>query len=368
MSELFIGLMSGTSVDAIDAALLDTSGDTFRIDDVLSVPYPDGMRARILALASAPAASLDELGQLDGALGQLFGQAANRLIDAAGVRRQDIGAIGSHGQTIRHRPGGTQPFTLQIGDPNQIAQATGITTVADFRRRDMALGGQGAPLVPAFHQAAFGVAGEARSVVNIGGIANLTVLAADGRVHGFDTGPGNVLLDQWIAKSRGLPLDQDGHWADSGTVDDALLGSLLNDPYFCAPVPKSTGPEFFNLAWLEAHMQAAPAARRDMDVQATLAELTAASIALAVQAEAPDARLVLVCGGGSHNSDLLARLVRKLPGRQVSDTSLLGVDPDFVEAAAFAWLARETLAGRPGNVPAATGARSAAVLGGIYPA
>lgn len=360
--------MSGTSVDSIDAALLETDGNSCKVIHALCVPFGEAARDRILALANAASAELDELGQVDRMLGESLGAAANALIESARVRRGDVRAIGSHGQTIRHRPTLQTPFTLQIGDPNQVVHATGITTVADFRRRDMALGGQGAPLVPAFHKAAFGRAGETRAVVNIGGIANLTALDADGGVRGFDTGPGNALLDRWIARCRELPMDTGGRWAASGTVDEALLEHLLDDPYFPAPAPKSTGPEHFNLDWLAARAGACRSKAEGADMQATLAELTAASIAQAVAAEAPEARLVLLCGGGSHNDDLVERLARRLPGRRVADTSLSGIDPDFVEAAAFAWLARQTLAGRPGNVPQATGAESASVLGAIYPA
>ncbi len=368
MDELFIGLISGTSVDSIDAALLEATGTNLSVRHSLSVPFTPELRRRVLDLASAAAVDFDELGQTDSLLGQAFGNAARALIAAAEIAPGQVSAIGSHGQTIRHRPGLTPPYTIQIGDPNQIVLATGITTVADFRRRDMALGGQGAPLVPAFHRAAFAAAGETRSVINIGGIANLTLLDSNGGTSGFDTGPGNTLLDQWIQSSRGVAMDEDGHWAASGTADDALLKRLLDDTYFHSPAPKSTGPEYFNLEWLRAHAQAAGRNPGGADMQATLAELTAMSIAQAVRSQAFNSSQVFLCGGGSHNGDLVTRLSRALPDVQIGTTAPLGIDPDFVEAAAFAWLARETLAGRPGNVPQATGARSPAVLGAIYPA
>jgi anhydro-N-acetylmuramic acid kinase len=276
-----------------------------------------------------------------------------------------VRAVGSHGQTVRHRPRGTHPFTLQIGDANVIAARTGIAVVADFRRRDVALGGQGAPLLPAFHKAAFGDASEERIVVNIGGVANLTLLPAKGEVRGFDTGPGNVLLDHWSREHLHEPYDAEGSFAAGGRVDEALLTHLLADPYFAAPPPKSTGPEHFNGPWLEGALGATR--RKPEDVAATLAELTARSIADATKRQAPGVARVFACGGGAHNKHLMARLAALLPGATLASTTSLGIDPDWVEAAGFAWLARETLQRRPGNLPSVTGAAQYSVLGAIYP-
>lgn len=368
MSTLYIGLISGTSADGIDAALLDTSDGRLQVVHALTTAYPESLREHVLGLASAGQFQPEDLGQTDRVLGRSFANAALALLDAAGLKAKDISAIGLHGQTIRHRPALQEPFTWQIGDPNQVVTLTGITTVADFRRRDMALGGQGAPLVPAFHQAAFAAETETRVVLNLGGIANLTVLEPGDGVSGFDTGPANCLLDQHVARDRQEPFDRDGGWAARGQPSEPLLKQLLSDPYFALPPPRSTGPEYFNLQWLAAHQQAAGLAESDADLQATLAELTVRSVADAVRKHAPDARLLIVCGGGVRNTDLLKRLARALPGLQISSASLLGIDADYVEAAAFAWLAQRTLAGLPGNVPAATGARGAAILGAIYPA
>jgi anhydro-N-acetylmuramic acid kinase len=265
---------------------------------------------------------------------------------------------------VRHRPSARHPFTLQIADPNIIAARTGITVVADFRRRDMALGGQGAPLVPAFHRFAFGHPSEDRLLANIGGIANLTLLPAVGDVRGFDTGPGNVLLDAWSREHLHAAYDAGGAYASSGRLDEALLARLLTDAYFSAAPPKSTGPEHFNRIWLANALGGVK--RKPEDVAATLCELTARSIAADVLRHAPTARQLFVCGGGAHNDCLLARLAANLPQAKVASTAAIGLHPDWVEAAGFAWLARETLMGRPGNLPAVTGAAKAVVLGGIY--
>ncbi|HWP94542.1 MAG TPA: anhydro-N-acetylmuramic acid kinase [Gammaproteobacteria bacterium] len=367
-AELYIGLMSGTSVDAIDAALVEFAGG-LRLRHTLAVPIDDALRRRVLAITHGDlgADTVDVLGSLDVEIGLRFAEAALKLLAAAGISAAHVAAIGSHGQTVRHRPDATPPFTLQLGDPNVIAARTGITTVADFRRKDLALGGQGAPLMPAFHRAAFGDAGEDVAVVNIGGIANVTLLHADGRTAGFDTGPGNALLDAWALRHLGTPCDRDGAWAASGHVQPELLRAMRADPYFARPAPKSTGREYFNPAWLDTALAACRTAFAPADVQATLAELTAVTIADGVLAALPAAHTVLVCGGGAHNRDLLTRLARHLAPRRLATTQARGIDPDYVEAAGFAWLARETLAGRPGNLPAVTGAARAAVLGAIYP-
>jgi anhydro-N-acetylmuramic acid kinase len=287
------------------------------------------------------------------------------LIQAAHLSPADVRSIGSHGQTIRHRPAAAHPFTWQIGDANVIAERTGIDTVADFRRRDVAAGGQGAPLVPAFHAAMLRDEREDRAVLNLGGIANFTLLPAQGDVRGFDTGPANALMDAWCERHRGQPYDAHGAFAASGARDDALLQRLLDDPWFAAPPPKSSGREQFHLRWVESRLHGD---ERPEDVQATLLELTAATVADALLAHQPTTRRVLACGGGVHNPHLLARIAARLPGVHVDSTQAHGLDPDFVEAMAFAWLAREALAGRPGNVPAVTGARGPRVLGVVYPA
>lgn len=364
-ASLYLGLISGTSADGIDAALVRFEP---RLDVVAArtTPYADGIRDSILMLATANAAiALDDVGALDVAVGGAFAEAALAVLRDAGVDHSAVAAIGSHGQTIRHRPGGPFPFTLQIGDPAVIAERTRIPTIADFRRADVAAGGQGAPLLPALHAALFAAADRTRVILNLGGIANITILAPGRDVVGFDTGPANCLLDAWALRHRGTARDEGGAWAASGCVDRALLDSWLADPYFRAPAPKSTGREHFNLDWLDARVRAgvAPA-----DVQATLLALSATSIADAIRANAPDAREVFACGGGVHNPALMSALRERLAPAALDSTSALGLDPDYVEAAGFAWLARARLAGTPGNLPAVTGARGARVLGAIHAA
>ena len=376
--ELYVGLMSGTSLDGIDAVLIElppptaisNSAQQPRLLAAETFPIQPELRERLLALCQSGDAEIERMGQADRQLGQAFGGAVNALLETAGVSRSSVRAIGSHGQTIRHRPpslGQSFPFTLQIGDPSSIAQATGIPTVADFRRRDIAAGGQGAPLVPPFHRAVFkGL--RTRAIVNIGGIANVTLLPVDGRVSGFDTGPGNTLLDNWIAHHRGVAYDRDGAWAASGEIEPSLLRHLLDDPYFSQPAPKSTGREYFNLAWLEQRIARLKTAVAAVDVQATLVELTAQTIAREIIALAPAPHEVFICGGGAYNSHLMTRLEALLHPRKLGSTTLLGIAPEWVEAAAFAWLAQQTLAGKPGNEPAVTGASDYCVLGAIYPA
>ena len=366
MPELFIGLMSGTSLDGMDAALVDFSDQRPRLLHALTQPHPPALRQRLAALCRPGEDEIERLGEADGELAQLAAAAVKRLLATCGVAAADVRAIGSHGQTIRHRP--ALGFTLQIGDPARIAQLTGITTVADFRRRDMAAGGQGAPLVPAFHAAVFRHPDHDRVVLNLGGMANITHLpaAADGPVSGFDTGPGNILLDLWMQRHQASLYDRDGAWAAGGKVLDDLLERFLADAYFRQPPPKSTGREHFNESWIEGqigHREYSP-----QDVQATLCELTARSITDAITRHAAKAAEVLVCGGGAHNRHLMLRLGSLLAPIAVRDTASAGLAADWVEAGAFAWLARETLAGRPGNLPTVTGAREAVVLGGIYPA
>lgn len=381
---LFVGLISGTSADGIDAALvrfsaadMDPAGDR-HCELVLGRTYPWAaeLRTRLVALGQGGAAnSLDELGTLDVQIAEAFADAAMRLIDEADVAPAQIHALGSHGQTVRHRPDGARfdgrhPFTWQLGDGNVIAERSGMVTVADFRRRDVAAGGHGAPLVPAFHAAMLHDADEHRAVLNLGGIANFTLLPRDAdsnpaAVRGFDTGPANALLDAWCERHRGQPFDADGAFAAQGRVDPELLARLLEEPWFSLPPPKSTGREHFNLDWLQARLHGD---ERDEDVQATLLELSAITIADALHAQQPQTRNVLVCGGGVRNPRLLDRLAFHLPGMRLESTAAHGMDPDFVEAMAFAWLARQTLAGLPGNVASVTGARGPRVLGAVYPA
>lgn len=369
MSELYLGLMSGTSLDGIDAAVVDLSTRTPRVIAAHTQPYAAGLRNELLALAHGGSAEeIELLGRLDRHLGELFAEAALSVLRQHDLTPGSIQAIGSHGQTVRHRPAGPAPFTLQIADPNLIAERTGITTVADFRRRDMAAGGQGAPLVPAFHASCFRNTDADRAVLNLGGMANLTLLPADPQqaVRGFDTGPGNVLLDAWIGIQMGEICDRDGAWAASGQAQPALLQQLLQDEYFHAPPPKSTGREQFNLAWLEPRLAGYDC--QPQDVQATLVALTAETVAMGLRDIAPRTRRMLVCGGGAHNAALMAALNAHLPDVKIESTAEHGLDPDWIEAAAFAWMARETLAGRPSNVPDVTGARGPRILGGIYPA
>ncbi|MCC4621590.1 anhydro-N-acetylmuramic acid kinase [Xanthomonas cassavae CFBP 4642] len=369
-SPLYLGLMSGTSADGIDAALVRFADDSHRrcaLVAGITVPWAPALRELLVTLGQgAETVAIDTLGRLDAQVGLAFADAANRLIDEAGVARARIRAIGSHGQTIRHRPKADPAFTWQIGDASRIAEHTGITTVADFRRRDIAAGGQGAPLMPAFHLAMLGAGDEDRAVLNLGGIGNLTLIPRDGTVLGFDTGPANALLDSWCQQHHGTAFDADGAFAASGQVDTRLLQALLADPWFALAPPKSTGREQFHLAWV---MQAMGDARlRPADVQATLLELTAATVADALLRLQPQTRRVLVCGGGVRNPVLMARLAARLPGVVVESSARHGLDPDYLEAMGFAWLAAELLAGRPANLPSVTGAAGLRLLGAIHPA
>ncbi|MCE7032220.1 anhydro-N-acetylmuramic acid kinase [Lysobacter sp. GX 14042] len=367
--------MSGTSADGIDAALVefDTAGQC-RLVHGIHKAWDDGVRRQLLEIGQARAEpGLDALGTLDVRVAEAFAAATLSLLDAAAVPASAVTAIGSHGQTIRHRPAGAcgdgrHPFTLQLGDGNIIAERTGIATVADFRRRDVAAGGQGAPLLPALHAALLAAPGEDRAVLNLGGIANLTLLPGAGEgtaVRGFDTGPANALLDAWCERHTGHRYDDGGRWAAGGTLDDTLLQRLLAEPWFALPPPRSTGREQFHLDWVHARLAGTERAR---DVQATLLELTALTVAQALQREQPGTSRVLVCGGGVHNPVLMARLAALLPGTPVESTAGHGLDPDYIEAMGFAWLARRTLARLPGNLPAVTGAAGPRVLGVVYPA
>ncbi len=366
-SPLYLGLISGTSADGIDVALA-TFDPQPRLHAALTHAYPEDLRRRILALAQGDGhIALDELGALDVEIAQNFAEAARVLLARESIASRSVAAIGSHGQTVRHRPYAATPYTLQLGDANVIAERTGIVTVADFRRRDLAAGGQGAPLAPAFHAAMLARSQGTRVVLNLGGIANITIIPADPStpLRGFDTGPASCLLDAWAQVHLGKAFDAGGVFAASGAVDAVLLSRLLSDGYFSVPPPKSTGREVFHPTWLQGHLRGLTTA--PADVQATLLALSARSIADAVRGHAPDAREVLACGGGVHNPVLMDAIAKALTPIPVASVASLGIDPDFVEAMTFAWLARERIAGRaPENVYTVTGARGARVLGGIY--
>src|SRR5450631_4205578 len=326
----YLGLISGTSMDAIDAALVDFDVAPLRIIATSATPFAPALKRRISALIDhADGVALDEVGQIDVEVGRAFAQAALTLMQSAGVNAGRVTAIGSHGQTLRHRPDLAAPFTWQIGDPNTLAEMTGVTVVADFRRRDVAAGGQGAPLLPVFHDQVFRSDGEDRVIANLGGIANITILARERGVTGFDTGPANRLLDAWISLHRGNDFDAGGAWASTGQCDDTLLQQLLDEPYLGLPPPKSTGRELFNLPWLENKLGLLE--RRPQDVQATLQQFTAATVAAAVRKHAPGAALY-VCGGGARNTGLLAAIARGLAPYPVATTVALGLDPDYIEA------------------------------------
>jgi anhydro-N-acetylmuramic acid kinase len=364
MTERYIGLMSGTSVDGIDAVVAEFGETSLDLIAARSHPYPPRLQADLHRAISNPGSlGTDEFGDLHIRVGEAFRDAANVLLAAAAMVPADIRAIGSHGQTLRHRPDAAHRFTLQIGDAATIASGTGIDTVADFRSIDMALGGQGAPLVPPFHAWLMRSTTEDRVVLNIGGIANITILPATGDITGFDTGPGNTLLDAWARTSLGVPFDERGAWAAGGTMHSAFVDNALADPWFHRPPPKSTGFEYFNLEWLEKKR---PAGLAGADVQASLAEVSARSIAAAIQRWAPATSRVFACGGGVRNIDLMRRLAAMLPDVQVGTTSDAGLDPAWVEATAFAWLARQCVRGMPGNLPSVTGARRHAILGAVY--
>jgi len=365
-SEIYAGLMSGTSLDGIDIAILDFSKFPPRLLHADTVPYPDAVRQRLRDLCQSPTTTLDNLYSLDAELGEMYAQTVNQALESASIDRSAVEALGCHGQTIRHSPDSAAPFTVQIGDPNRIATLTGITTVADFRRKDIALGGQGAPLAPAFHRFLFRSDQEDRALINIGGIANITLLPADtGQpVLGFDTGPGNTLLDYWNGIHCDSAYDATGVWASSGRVIDRMLEQMMSEEdYFKLDPPKSTGTEYFSSGWLSQFLDDENEAA---DVQATLVELTALTIANARSRLPQRPQSLFVCGGGAHNQYLLDRLAANIPDGKLATTEALGLHPDFVEAAAFAWLARERVNLHTGNIPDVTQAQRAAILGGVY--
>ena len=367
MPEHFIGLMSGTSLDGVDGVLADLEGAP-RVLAHAYRPFPETLRTELLALNQSGPDELHRAALAANALSRLYAQVVHELLQASSLSSSHIRAIGAHGQTVRHRPGlfDNTGYTLQLNNPALLAELTGISVVADFRSRDVAAGGQGAPLVPVFHQAVFGRPGTAVAVLNIGGISNLSVLT-DTAVLGFDCGPGNALLDHWCQQHTGEAYDAAGQWAARGRVDEALLRDLLREPYFDQPPPKSTGRDLFHAEWLTRHL-AAHAAVSAVDVQATLTELTARVCAADLRRHGPACRQLHVCGGGAFNLELMRRLQANLPGVQVENSERAGLPPLQVEAAAFAWLASRTLAGVTGNVQSVTGARGARVLGAIYPA
>lgn len=362
----YIGLMAGTSMDGVDAVLVQFDQQQPNLVAHHSVELPPSLLNELHRLCRPDNNEIDRLGRADRALAKLFATACDELLTKAKVKPSEVRAIGSHGQTVRHMPDGPSAFTLQLGCPSTLATLTGIDVVADFRRKDIALGGQGAPLVPAFHQALFQSDND-RAIVNIGGIANLTWLPANnGKVLGYDTGPGNTLMDAWCREHLGVSYDNNGELAAKGHVNDELLARLLGHAYFNQPYPKSTGRELFNLTWLQGHLNSL-AMLNDHDVLATLLATTVISIADSVSYHNPKAEL-FCCGGGAFNGQLMEQLSQRLPLSNVQTTESLGLAPQWVEAAAFAWLAYRHIHGLSGNLPAVTGASRTAVLGGLYPA
>lgn len=361
---LYIGVMSGTSLDGLDIALIE-QGETTRLIATHYTPMPDELRAALLALCASGPDEIARAALAENKWVQLAAAAIAEILREHHLQPGQIAAIGSHGQTVRHEP--AKGFTVQIGNPALLAELTGITVVGDFRRRDVAAGGQGAPLVPAFHEALFKACGERLAVLNLGGFSNLSLIEDERPVSGFDCGPGNVLLDAWIDRKRGAAYDVNGNWAASGIVNKALLTELLSDPFFAGTGPKSTGREVFNLQWLDNHLAKLPPLA-DEDVQATLLELTVHTVVQSLLNAQPGTTQLMVCGGGAHNQAMMGRLAVLLPGAKVASTAAAGVDPDWVEAMAFAWLAHCCLEGIAGNRPSVTGARGLRVLGAIYPA
>jgi anhydro-N-acetylmuramic acid kinase len=371
VSELFVGLMSGTSLDGVDGVLVDISGTRLAVLAYASAPLSQALTEELLALNSPGPNELHRAALAANALVRVYAHLVGHLLEQAGIKHTEVSAIGAHGQTVRHQPqafDGTG-YTLQLNNPALLAELTGIDVVADFRSRDVAAGGQGAPLVPAFHQSVFGRPGETVATLNIGGISNLTVLGpkmADD-VLGFDCGPGNALMDAWCKQHLGQAFDADGTWAAAGRVHADLLAVLLDEPYFDQPAPKSTGRDLFNPVWLarklEKFTSLAP-----VDVQATLTELTASACAVCVKRYGFESNNLIVCGGGAFNKHLMNRLQAHLPTLQVDTAQSHGLHPLQVEAAAFAWLARKTFRRETSSLETVTGAQGARVLGGIYPA
>jgi anhydro-N-acetylmuramic acid kinase len=372
----YIGLMSGTSLDGADGVLVDFSGAPLRVLASATEPFPAAFRAELLALNSSGPDELHRAAMAANQLAALYAQVVHSLVRqgaAQGIEANRIAAIGAHGQTVRHQPSPVPPaeagYTLQLNNPALLAELTGLDVVADFRSRDVAAGGQGAPLAPAFHQGVFGQADATVCVLNLGGISNLSVLppAGQGTVLGFDCGTGNALMDAWCQRHTGQAFDAAGAWAASGRLLPDLLASLLDEPYFALPPPKSTGRDLFSIAWLDRKL-AAFSGERPQDIQNTLAEFTVSPCVASVNSYGKDSKRLVVCGGGAFNQHLMTRLQAGLPQCRVESSELHGLPPLQVEAAAFAWLARQTVERLPGNLPSVTGAAGPRVLGGIYPA
>ncbi len=360
---LYLGIMSGTSLDGLDIALLKQDARAELID-ALYVAMPDDLKAELLALCQPGPDEIARAAQAEQQWARLAAKGVEQLLARQQLDPSAIRAIGSHGQTIRHEP--DRGYSCQIGAPALLTELSGISVVCDFRSRDIAAGGQGAPLVPAFHEALFASSEHPTAVLNVGGFSNITLLQPGRATQGFDCGPGNVLLDAWIQQQQGLPFDRNGDWSRQGCIQPALLEAFLADPFFHLKGPKSTGRETFNLRWLQTRCDSMPACSA-ADVQATLLELTAQSCARALQQTLPEAQRLLVCGGGAHNGALLERLAQLLPDTHVASTEAFGMHPDWVEAAAFAWLAHCCLEGQAANRAAVTGARGPRILGAIYP-
>ncbi|WP_083539546.1 anhydro-N-acetylmuramic acid kinase [Enterovibrio coralii] len=361
---MYIGIMSGTSLDGIDMVAAEFSGDDIRVLHQSMYPFPAELVEKLISLSQGAPVTLEEVGTIDHFLGVTYANAVNRFLDEHQLPPASVTAIGCHGQTVFHKPDGDMRFTMQLGDANIIAAQTGITTVADFRRKDMALGGQGAPLVPAFHKGLFSDPHLCRVILNIGGIANISVLEPNKPVIGYDTGPGNMLMDSWIKQHKGQGYDKDGLWAASGTVNTQLLNQMLSEPYFARVAPKSTGRELFHAGWLRQQLDMFGEDLNEEDVQATLLALTAQSIANDVAKYT--AGELLVCGGGAQNIALMSAMQAALPTWKVLTTDERGVDGDSMEALAFAWLAKQAIEGKPGNLSEVTGASRQCRLGAIY--
>jgi anhydro-N-acetylmuramic acid kinase len=367
MSDLYVGLMSGTSLDGVDAALVRSQGSGMpQVLGAVHLGYPQALRAQVLQVCADQHLSFDTLGAIDIGVARLYASAVQALLHDTGTAAAAVRAIGAHGQTVHHQPQGAVRFTVQLGDPNTLAVLTGITVVADFRRRDMALGGQGAPLAPAFHDAVLRHPTQPRVVLNCGGIANISVLLPGQPCIGYDTGPAGILMDAWAARHLGQPFDRDGAWAHSGQLHAPLLQALRADPYFALPPPKSTGREHFHIAWLDTLLARHAPGAAPADVQRTLLELTATTITDAL-AQHADAGELLVAGGGAFNAALLQRLQALNPRWVVASTAAHGIPPERMEAVAFAVFAQRTMDGLTGNLPAVTGASRPCILGGIYP-
>ena len=379
MHDYTIGLMSGTSLDGADGVLVDFSGEKLRVAATASEPFTDNFRAELLALNTPSHNELHRAALAGNELAAVYAQVVANLLQKAGtqgITANRISAIGAHGQTVRHQPQriAAEPakagYTIQLNNPSLLAELTGLDVVADFRSRDVAAGGQGAPLVPAFHQGVFGRADAAVAVLNLGGISNLSLLPPAGAllpVLGFDCGPGNALMDAWCQQRTGQPFDAAGVWAKSGQLIPALLASLLDEPYFSFPIPKSTGRDLFSLTWLEEKLQPFTN-ERPQDIQNTLTEFTASACVAGINSDGKESKELIVCGGGAFNLHLLQRLQAGLPWLRVSTSDQHGLPPLQVEAAAFAWLARQMLQRLPGNLPGVTGAAGLRVLGALYPA